>query len=320
MGALVLSRSEVERALAGAGPAALLDALAAGFEALSAGRLTAPPRTGLAVGDTGQLFTMPGHVPGLDTAVKLVGIYPGNAGLGLPTHQAVVCLFDPETGVCRAVMDGTAITEARTAGAAALSVRLLARPGARVLAVVGAGAQAEAHLRALPAVRDFAEVRLAGRDPGRVAELAAAHRGVVVADGVEAAVRGADVVCLCTSAPEPVLEQAWLAPGAHVTSVGFAPPRGELPPALASCGRLFVEARTAFEPPPAGCAELQSLDPSAAAELGEVLLGRRDGRSGEEEITVYKSMGHVAEDLAAANLVAERARAAGLGREIDLLG
>jgi ornithine cyclodeaminase/alanine dehydrogenase-like protein (mu-crystallin family) len=232
-----------------------------------------------------------------------------------------VCLFDGETGVCRAVMDGTAITEARTAGAAALSARLLARPGARVLAVVGTGAQAAAHLRVLPAVRDFAEVRLAGRDPGRVAALAAAHPGVVVAaGGIEAAVRGADVVSLCTSSSEPVLDPRWVSPGAHVTSVGFAPPGGELSPALASRGPLFVEARTAFEPPPAGCAELQGLDPEGAAELGEVLLGRREGRTGEEEVTVYKSMGHVAEDLAAAALVADRARAAGAGRELDLLG
>ena len=320
MGALLLSRSEVERVLAEAGPAALLDALAAGFEALSAGRLTAPPRSGIAIGEEGQLFTMPGHVPGLDTGVKLVGIYPGNAAGGLPTHQAVVCLFDAGTGVCRAVLDGTAITEARTAGAAALSARLLARPGARVLAVVGTGAQAEAHLRALPEVRDFAEVRLAGRDPGRVAALAGAHPGVVAADGVEAAVHGADVVCLCTSSSEPVLDPGWLAPGAHVTSVGFAPPDGELPRALAARGRLFVESRRAFEPPPAGCAELQGLDPDAAAELGEVLLGRREGRTGEDQVTVYKSMGHVAEDLAAAALAADRARAAGAGREVDLLG
>jgi len=143
---------------------------------------------------------------------------------------------------------------------------------------------------------------------------------VVAADGVEAAVRGADVVCLCTSSSEPVLDPGWIAPGAHVTSVGFAPPGGELARALAARGRLFVESRRAFEPPPAGCAELQGLDPDAAAELGEVLLGRREGRTGEQDVTVYKSMGHVAEDLAAAALVADRARAAGVGREIDLLG
>jgi len=102
--------------------------------------------------------------------------------------------------------------------------------------------------------------------------------------------------------------------------VGYAPPGGELPPELAADAALFVESRAAFEPPPSGCAELQGLDPDAAAELGEVLLGRREGRTGEDQVTVYKSMGHVAEDLAAAALVADRARAAGAGREVDLLG
>ena len=116
-----------------------------------------------------------------------------------------------------------------------------------------------------------------------------------------------------------VLDPAWIAPGAHVTSVGFAPPGGELPRALAEDGALAVESRAAFDPPPAGCAELEGMEPDAAAELGEILLGRRPGRGGPGELTVYKSMGHVVEDLVVADLVAGRARADGLGRTVDLL-
>ena len=103
--------------------------------------------------------------------------------------------------------------------------------------------------------------------------------------------RGADVICLCTSARAPVLARDAVAPGTHVTSVGFNPPGGELDPELARTGRLLVETRDAFAPPPAGCAELAGLDPEAAAELGEVLLGTRTAREHDDEITVFKSMG-----------------------------
>jgi ornithine cyclodeaminase/alanine dehydrogenase-like protein (mu-crystallin family) len=125
-------------------------------------------------------------------------------------------------------------------------------------------------------------------------------------------------VCLCTSAGEPVVAPEWLAPGAHITSVGYAPPGGELDPRLARSGRLLVETRDAFAAPPAGCAELSGLDPSAAAELGEVVLGRRPGRTSAGELTVYKSMGSVVEDLAAAEVVIRRAHELGAGRRVAL--
>jgi ornithine cyclodeaminase/alanine dehydrogenase-like protein (mu-crystallin family) len=129
----------------------------------------------------------------------------------------------------------------------------------------------------------------------------------------------ADVICLTTSSPDPVLRLADVAPGTHVSSVGFAPPRGELDPALAAAGRLLVESRAAaFAPPPAGAGELAGLDASCALELGEVLAGRAAGRERDEEITVYKAMGHVAEDAAAAELAYAAALDAGLGLSVDL--
>jgi ornithine cyclodeaminase/alanine dehydrogenase-like protein (mu-crystallin family) len=153
------------------------------------------------------------------------------------------------------------------------------------------------------------------RRPEGAEALARAH-GARFVPTIEDAVRGADVVCLCTSAGEPVVAPGWLAPGTHVTSVGYAPPGGELDPALARAGRLLVETRAAFAAPPAGCAELVGLDPSTAAELGEVVAGTRPGRVADDELTVYKSMGTVIEDLAAADVVIRRAEALGAGRRV----
>jgi ornithine cyclodeaminase/alanine dehydrogenase-like protein (mu-crystallin family) len=131
-------------------------------------------------------------------------------------------------------------------------------------------------------------------------------------------VRDSDVVALSSHAGEPIIDPAWVRPGTHVTSVGYRPPRGELPPELARDGSLFVETREAFAPPPVGCAELQGLDPAEATELGEVLLGRAAGRSGSEEITVYKAMGHVVEDIAGAELVFAAAQRDGVGARVEL--
>ncbi|HEX6023661.1 MAG TPA: ornithine cyclodeaminase family protein [Solirubrobacter sp.] len=299
---LILSRSDVESVL---DPEALLEAVAEGFMALSSGAVDAPPRQAVAA-DGGSVLTMSGRRAGSPVAVKLVGVFPDNVELGLEPHPAVICLFDASTGRALALMDGEAITGLRTAAGSAVSTRALAREDARVLAVVGSGVQARAHLRMLPLVRPFTDVRLVARDPS------AASRLGVAAGTVE----GADVVCLCTSSSTPVLSS--VAPGTHVTSVGFAPPGGELDPALAASSRLFVETLQAFSPPPAGCAELAGLDPSVGTEIGAVLLGQARGRVSRDDITVYKAMGHIAEDAAAAELVYRAALSSGVGREIDL--
>ena len=300
-------------------PAALLEALAAAFAAAARGELAAPPRTQLELRDGSGLLVMPGHRPGLPLVVKHVGLFGGNVARGLPHHPATICAFDEETGVLRAVLDATQLTAVRTAGAAALSVDLAARADARVAAVVGTGPVADAHVALLGAVRDFGEIRVAARRPGAAGALAMRHGDAVRAvEGIGAAVDGADVVCLCTSASEPVLGRGQLGAGVHLTSVGYAPPGGELDPELARAGRLLVESRDAFAAPPAGCAELAGIDPDAAAELGEVVLGRRSGRERDDELTVYKSMGTVIEDVAAAGVVLERAAALGAGRRIRL--
>ena len=247
--------------------------------------------------------------------IKMATFYPGNTEL--PTHMAVIALFDPKTGQPLALMDGTEITATRTGASSAVSIRALARQDARVLAVLGAGVQGRSHVAAARRVRDFDELRVASRNVEHARALAG-DVGAVAVDSFEEAVRGADVVCVCTDAPEPVLSAEWLASGTHVSSVGVSREGPELDHATVTAGLLVVESRVAFEPYPAGAHELQGLDPDSAVELGEVLAGTREGRSSPEQITVYKSMGHAVEDAAAAGLVYRQAREHGIGTEVEL--
>jgi alanine dehydrogenase len=309
---LALTRAEVRRLL---DLDALIEALAAAFVELSAGRASVPPRIAAQVPEKGLLAAMPGYLEGV-LETKLVSVFPGNHELGIPSHQAVIALFDDRTGSPLALMDGTEITAVRTGAASALATRLLAREDARVLAVLGAGVQARSHLDAMRRVGDFGEVRVASRHRAH-AEALASEFGADVADSFEQAVRGADVVCCCTHASAPILRRAWLEPGAHVNSVGAAE-GPELDAETVRAGLLVVESRVAFQPYPAGAHELQGLDPEAASELGEIIEGRRRGRTSPSELTVYKSMGHAVEDAAAARLVYERALDEGVGIEVAL--
>ena len=311
----LLSGSEVQKLL---DLNDLLDALAEGFKALSEGRAVAPNRIEVSVPDAGFLLAMPAWQPDQNIAVKIVTVFHGNIELGIPGHQALICVFDPRTGTPAAIMEGTYITAIRTAGGAALSAKLLARSDASVLTIIGAGVQGRSHLRILPLVRNFEDIRVASLRFKDAQELAAMHARARAVKSYEEAVRGADVVCLCTTSSTPVIEARWLAAGAHITSVGYFPPGGELPNEVIRLGRLFVETRLAFEPTPINCDELAGLSPEVGAELGEVLLGRRHGRQSSDEITVYKSMGHAIEEMVAANLVYQRATQQGIGQVVEL--
>lgn len=294
---LVLTRSEVEELL---DLDALLDALAAAHAELSAGNASLPPRVAALTQD-GLLGAMPGYVAGAGLGAKLVSLFPRNEA-PLPTHQALIALFDAQSGLVTAVMDGTYITAIRTAGAAALAARLLAPSDARVLAILGTGVQSRAAQKMFPRVRDFAEVRVAGRGE------------------YEEAVRGADVVHGTTHSPEPVVRAEWLSPGVHVSSVGLNPAGSELDPALLErADVLCVESReSAFAAPPAGAPELAQIDPQRAVELGELVAGTGSGRTSREQITLYKSVGVAVQDLAAAALVLAAARERGAGLDIEL--
>jgi alanine dehydrogenase len=295
---LVLTQDEVARLL---DLDLLLDRLERAFVELSAGRASVPPRQAAFAPD-GFLAAMPGYVDGV-LAAKLVALFPGHE----PSHQALIAVFDAGTGTPRAVLDGTHITAVRTAASSAVATRALARENAKVLAVLGAGVQGRSHLDAVPRVRDFDQVRVASRTPAH-AQALAGETGAAAVESFEEAVRGADVVCCCTHADAPILRREWLAPGAHVCSVGVGD-GPELDAETVRAGLLVVESEAAFQPFPAGTHELSGLDPSLGVELGRILGGEHPGRTSDDELTVYKSMGHAVEDAAAAALVLERAGA-----------
>jgi alanine dehydrogenase len=311
---LFLSQAEVERLL---DVDAMLDALEAAFREVSAGATSVPPRVAAST-PHGVLAVMPGYLPSAGLETKLVSLFPGNHERGLPSHQALIALFDPETGAPQAVMDGTHITAMRTGGGSAVATRFLARPDARVLAILGAGVQGRSHLATVGRVRDFEEIRIASRNPAHARDLAATDARARAVESFEEAARGADVVCCCTHSTIPVLSFEWLRPGAHVNSVGANFEGPELDEATVRQGHLFVESDAAFQPPPAGAAELVGVDPGAGTGLGAALSGSAEGRRSAEEITVYKSMGHAAEDAATARLVYQRALREGAGSRIPL--
>ena len=287
----------------------LLESLRDGFRALTNGEATAPHRNELPMPNDAFLLSMPGRLRQGHMTVKVVTVFERNTKL--PSHLATIGLYDADTGACLAFMDGTYITAIRTSAAAAVAADQLARADAKTLAIIGAGVQGEHHLKTFPRVRDFEDIRISSLYPEDAHRLAALHPRAWAVDNPRAAVEGADVVALATHSPHPVIEARWIAPGTHVSSVGYHPPDGELPRELLDHATLFVETREAFEPPPVGCAELQGR--TEAFELGE---GR--GRTHAHEITVYKAMGHVMEDIVAAELVYARAMESGAGVKISL--
>src|SRR4051794_33539376 len=306
MDVLVLNRAQVEQLL---DLDALLDALRDGFKALTNDDVSAPGRNQLTLPDEAFLLGMPGRLRDGAMTVKVVTVFESNLRRRLPSHLATIGLYDAQTGACTAFMDGTYITAIRTSAAAAVAAGLLARETATTLAIVGAGVQGEHHLKTFPLVRDFTEIRISSLYAEDAHRLAALHPRAHAVDDPETAVRGADVVALATHAAQPVIEPEWISPGTHVSSVGYRPPDGELPRALLDRASLFVEAEEAFAPPPVGCAELQGRSGTVLAHAG---------RRSEDEITVYKAMGHVMEDIVAATLVYEAAFANFTLDRIDL--
>ncbi|WP_407289106.1 ornithine cyclodeaminase family protein [Streptomyces sp. BP-8] len=327
---LVLGRSQVEALL---DVDTLIDGLASAMTDLSAGRASSPDRVAALVPERdGFLAAMPGSVPSAGVLMsKLVSVFPHNAGTPLPTHQALIVVFDPETGEPVALLDGTAITAARTAACSALSARLLAREDASVLAVLGTGAQARSHAEAMCRVRPIRHIRVAGRNETKAAalaeELTAALRLPVEAAPTYAqALDGADIAAATTHATDPVIRRAWLTPGVHVTSVGFNPAGREIDDATIAEALVCVETRqAALAPFPAGSSDLLNpirdgviTEAHVHAELGELLNGSKPGRSSHDQITLYKSVGVAAQDAAAAALVVAAAREQSIGSEVRL--
>lgn len=319
MSFLAVSGDEVERLLP---MPECIELMAETLAALERGELYQPLRSVARPPDSpGFMGLMPAHRAGPEPVfgLKTVCIFPGNPARGLDAHQGAVFLFDGEMGALSAVVEASAITAIRTAAVSGVATRLLAREGARVLAILGAGVQARAHLEAMRAVRDFERVLVWSR----TAERAAALEGAVAAETAEEALREADVVCTTTSAREPIVRRAWLRDGAHVNAVGSSVASArELDTETMKAAALFVDRResTLNE---AGdyllAAREGAIGPDhIRAELGELLVGAQPGRGSRDELTVFKSLGLAVEDLAAAEYVVRRARETGLGTEVEL--
>ena len=324
---LVLDKREVESLL---DPDALRAAVAAALSDLSAGKVSMPTRIAALVAERDALLAvMPAYLPSAGAlTTKLVSLFPRNTDR--PTHQAVIVAFDPLTGTPAALMDGEAITAARTAAGSALATDLLARKDAATLAVLGAGVQARAHLRALPRVRKFRDIVIAGRDSAKTLALAreiAAETGIPARTASFAdAVGSADVVCACTHSAEPVVRRESVRPGTHVNSVGYNTAGREVDGETVAAALVVIESRAAaLAPPPGGSNDLLwpirdgLMDATHIhAELGELVSGARPGRADASQVTLYKSVGVAVEDAAAAAMVLRFARERGVGRTIEL--
>jgi ornithine cyclodeaminase len=293
-----------------------IEAMRRAMIALSTGERDQPLRQIWPVGD-GAWGIMPGELAALSTfGAKLVSVFADPERPGCTRHQGVVVAYDGKTGAVTCIADAEPITKIRTACATAVATDALARADVQVLAVIGSGVQGEAHLNALPLMRDFREILLWGRSSDRTRALAdrvseKLGRPIAIVAAPREAVERADVICTVTSSPEPVVLAEWVKPGTHINLVGsshLGPV--EIDSALVAKARYIADYR------PGVLAQASELavardeglvdDSHVVAEIGEVLSGRIAGRENAGQITIYKSLGHVAQDLAAAAYLRER--------------
>jgi ornithine cyclodeaminase len=296
-----------------------IEAVRRAMIALSSGERPQPLRQIFTVGDDQMFGTMPGELQALSTfGAKLVSVFGDPQRPGRSRHQGVVVAYDGETGAVSCIADAEPVTQIRTGCASAVATDALARKDADVLAIFGTGVQAQAHLRALPLVRDFREILLWGRSDEKTREFASRMssqlgRAVTpVSDRREAAAR-ADVICTVTSSAEAVLLGEWVKPGTHINLVGssYLGPV-EVDTALVARARYVADYRPGVLAQAAELAAARDAgavdDSHVVGEIGEVLSGRIAGREDESQVTIYKSLGHVAQDLAAAAYIHARAR------------
>ena len=308
----------------------LIAAMEQALAAYSGGQVVQPVRTVLEVGDQRAFFgVMPAAVGDpLTMGAKLVTVFAGNHQRKLPSHLASIVLLDATTGQMQALMDGRYITEARTAAVSAVSVKHMALPDARVLAIIGSGVQGRSHLEAISHVRMLTEVRVWSPSPMHreafASQMSTPALPVSAQETAADAVHRADIIVLATASPTPVIENVDVNPGAHIVAVGACrADQREMPTALVARARVFVDSR-AGALKEAGDLLLPigegAIDAShILGELGEVVLERRRGRERHSDVTIFKSLGMAVEDVVAARLVLHRARAARLGQRFSFV-
>ena len=308
----------------------LIAAMESALAKFSSGEVLQPVRTVLTVGPTQAYYgLMPAYIASpASMGAKIVTVFNDNHAKHLPSHLATIFLLDPETGSLLAIMDGRYITEARTAAVSAVSARFLARTDASTLALIGSGVQARSHLEALQHVREIKEARVwSPRAHSRqqfIDDMSPhfPHR-IVDCGSAEEALRGADLIVVATASKTPVIEDDWVSPGAHVMCIGACrPDQREMDPRLVTRGRVFVDSRAAALVESGdvvmNIAE-QRFDAShLRGEIGALVLGRAAGRTSQDEVTIFKSLGMAVEDVVAADLVFRRAAENGAGTELVL--
>lgn len=296
-------------------PRTAIDVIDAAMREVSRGNVEMPQRWGLKLPNSnGAMGMMPGYLGSPEChGIKLVSLFPGNRTAGLPSHLGLIVLFESQHGQPIALLDGDVVTSLRTAAASAVATRALARPDASQLTILGTGQQARAHLHALLAVRAIERVRIWGRNTDKAEQLAReldtdCGTRVEAWSDVELAVNKSDIVCTVTGAAEPILLGKWLSPGTHLNLVGSSVPNTrETDSEAVRRARFFVDYRdSAFTQ----AGELLTAirdgvvgNSHIIGEIGEVLLQQSTGRDSYDEITIYKSLGVAAQDLAAAMTV-----------------
>lgn len=329
MATRLIAAADVERLLP---MGECIEVMASAFETLARGRTQQPLRTVLRLPhERGAFAVMPAQLDAPDAfGLKVISVMPSNEGTRWDSHQGAVLLFEPQHGTLIAIMDASSVTGIRTAAVSALATRLLARPDAGDLALLGSGVQARTHLAAMGAVRPLRRVRVwsrSARNARAFAQWAAPHVTCPVSPAASAreAVADADLICTVTSSREPVLCGEWIAPGAHLNAVGASLPEArELDTAAVARARLYVDRRESAQseagdfliPLREGAIPLDHI----VAELGEVVAGLVPGRRSGDEVTLFKSLGLAIEDVAAAHHVHEAAVREDVGLRVRLGG
>jgi alanine dehydrogenase len=326
---LILSEKDLRRVLA---MRDVIGAVEQGFRAIACGETLAPERLQMEIAAAGAvMLEMPGYVRAAGAAgalgTKIVSVFPNNAARALDTVQAVYLLFDSDTGVLLAMMEGRFITAIRTAATSAVATRFMARPDARRLAIFGTGVQAEFHAEAMLEVGRIESLMVVSRNAEKASEFAQriSSRFDVACDiaTAEQAVTNSDLICTCTSSPDPLFDGRLLRAGAHINGVGaFTPTTRELDTEAVRRSRVIIDSVSA-----AGRESGEILIPlrqglisaeHVKGSLADVVSGRVAGRESAREITLFKSCGLAIEDLVTARLAYSRAVAGRIGTSVQV--
>jgi ornithine cyclodeaminase/alanine dehydrogenase-like protein (mu-crystallin family) len=329
MKVLIINQSEVRQLLP---MSECIEVMAQALATLARGDAILPLRPVLWLPEkVGALGMMPSYMGDIQAmGLKVVSVFPGNHGTEYDSHQGAVLVFETHHGQLLALVDASEITAIRTAGVSGVATRLLAREDAKTVAILGSGIQARSHIAAMCAVRSIQHIRVWSRNTEHAqhfAERAARRHNVTVKaySSAQEAVEGADIICTTTSAREPILQGEWIAAGTHINAIGSSVSfTRELDTAAVVKSRLYVDRREStlneagdfLFPKQEGVIT----DDHIQGEIGEILIGKVQGRQTPDETTLFKSLGLAVEDLAAANHVYKKAVEVGMGIGIELGG